>query len=417
MDPLTSAASTIASTITSYTPGFSSAAPLRASLTRLPCPSLPRSSHTLSVLGNFAYLFGGELAPRQPVDNAMHILRLPTTPATSANVDAPASTPGDLDDYRAIAASNADDPDSLPTPRLGLAAASIADSLYVFSGRGGADMSALDEAGALWRFSRPAHTWTKLTPADPSAGVPPPRSYHAAAATPLPGPHGTVFVHGGCLSSGGRAADLWAFDVGARAWSQLPPLPGSGRGGAGLACVAGDRLVAFGGFDGQREIGGRVEVLALSASGSSDGEAGRGRTRVRANGGAWKTLLQWDGAGGADGPVDRSVAGVVAIKLPDGQDGILVLGGETSPSSQGHAGAGKFLSDAWVLPVPADAGTEEGAAAAAPTWRRVELERGAMGARGWAGVAATSEGDGAVVFGGVEEGNARLGDGWVVKVI
>lgn len=38
--------------------------------------SLKRSSHSISVIGQSAYVFGGELKPRQPRDNAMHKVKL-----------------------------------------------------------------------------------------------------------------------------------------------------------------------------------------------------------------------------------------------------------------------------------------------------------------------------------------------------
>lgn len=38
--------------------------------------SLKRSSHSISVIGERAYVFGGELKPRQPRDNVMHQVKL-----------------------------------------------------------------------------------------------------------------------------------------------------------------------------------------------------------------------------------------------------------------------------------------------------------------------------------------------------
>lgn len=36
--------------------------------------TLQRSSHSLAVTGGKAYIFGGELKPRQPVDADVHVL-------------------------------------------------------------------------------------------------------------------------------------------------------------------------------------------------------------------------------------------------------------------------------------------------------------------------------------------------------
>lgn len=37
---------------------------------------LQRSSHAMLVIGGKAYVFGGELRPRQPVDNELHIVAI-----------------------------------------------------------------------------------------------------------------------------------------------------------------------------------------------------------------------------------------------------------------------------------------------------------------------------------------------------
>lgn len=56
--------------------------------TKIPGPALPRSSHSVSVVGSKAYIFGGcvnldradhrEIKPRSPVDNALHVVDLKT---------------------------------------------------------------------------------------------------------------------------------------------------------------------------------------------------------------------------------------------------------------------------------------------------------------------------------------------------
>jgi hypothetical protein len=54
---------------------------MRLSWTRVPLsgvksPILDRSSHSLAVVGNKAYLFGGENVPRTPVDDELYIIDL-----------------------------------------------------------------------------------------------------------------------------------------------------------------------------------------------------------------------------------------------------------------------------------------------------------------------------------------------------
>ena len=176
--------------------------PLKATWTRISTGTLlPRSSHSLSVVGGRAYVFGGEENPREPVANDMHVITLP-----SSGADA---------DYRTIPASPVADHGEVPAPRVGHTANAIGDRVYVFGGRGGKAMAALDERGRVWAFDTTAGKWSFIDPVEGSP-YPAPRSYHASAATahplhtshnqlesrfdPIPldiHAHGTIFVHGG----------------------------------------------------------------------------------------------------------------------------------------------------------------------------------------------------------------------------
>lgn len=176
--------------------------PLKATWTRISTGTLlPRSSHSLSVVGVRAYLFGGEERPREPVANDMHIITLP-----SSGADA---------DYKVISASPSAEGGEVPEPRVGHTANTIGDRVYVFGGRGGKAMAALDEKGRVWSFDTMVAKWSFIDPVEGST-YPAPRSYHASASTahplhtshnqlesrfePLPvdmQTHGTIFVHGG----------------------------------------------------------------------------------------------------------------------------------------------------------------------------------------------------------------------------
>src|SRR5712675_1136822 len=64
---------------------FQKTHPLKAKWQRIDSTPLPRSSHTLSVIAGRAYIFGGEINPREPVDNDMHVITLPSGSVTSAD--------------------------------------------------------------------------------------------------------------------------------------------------------------------------------------------------------------------------------------------------------------------------------------------------------------------------------------------
>ncbi|KAL3962390.1 hypothetical protein ACCO45_003913 [Purpureocillium lilacinum] len=289
-----------------------------------------------------AWVFGGELQPRQPVDNQLDVVDLGDATASVTTLPAP---------------------DPAPAPRVGAASTSVQGDIYVFSGRGGIDMNALDESGALWSWS-------------PSTAT-----YHAIASDD----DKTIYLHAGCPAAG-RLADLWKFDVVSRSWTELPSAPGPARGGASIAFAYG-KLYRMGGFDGNTEQGGSLDVFDLATS-------------------TWSSKAFR--ADGVDGPEARSVAALLSVRTAGGKHLLVTLFGERDPSSLGHAGAGKMLADVWAF----DLDTE--------TWVEVKLAAGQNGlppARGWFGadVLKQPNGDAIIVHGGLAEDNSRLGDVWKLQ--
>lgn len=431
-------------------------APLKCTFTRIRAPPLPRSSHTATVVKGRVYIFGGEIKPREPVDNAMHMVILPTTGAYAEA------------DYQKIEPRPTKPDAPIPAPRVGHSASAIGDKIYIFGGRGGADMTALEEHGRVWVFDTTAKTWDYVDP-NPDSPFPEARSYHTSAASDRPLPlhpppsltasstatdeiqeptptspalhanyahaptaHGTLFIHAGCTSAGPRASDLWALDLSAASWSPFPTAPGPARGGTSLALVH-DRLYRAFGFDGTRELGGHIDRLDL-ASGTFADKAGTGEMALAPGPAGWQS----DAFATARAPPPRSVAGFVPVTTGQGRHFLVIFGGETAPSAQGHAGAGRFLGDVWswqLRPEGATAasvtdavrgvllGRETGERAAV----RAELvgedgasvpegEMGPMGARGWFAADRLEGGAGFVVWGGLDAANERCGDGWVVQV-
>ncbi|KAF7833152.1 Nitrile-specifier protein 5 [Senna tora] len=175
-----------------------------------------RSSHAIAIVGQKMYAFGGEFAPRVPVDNKLHVYDLETLTWSVADVS------GDV-----------------PPPRVGVTMAAVGDTIYVFGGRD-AEHKELNE---LYSFDTRANKWALISSGD--AG-PPHRSYHSMTAGDR-----YVYVFGGC-GVAGRLNDLWAFDAVENKWLQFPS-PGEnckGRGGPGLAVVQGKIWVVYG-FSGE----------------------------------------------------------------------------------------------------------------------------------------------------------------------
>lgn len=148
--------------------------------------------------------------------------------------------------------------------------------------------------------------------------------------------HGTIVIHGGCPASG-RVSDVWAFDIASRLWSQFPDAPSPARGGPSLT-LSRERLYRFGGFDGEKELGGPVHFLRLTNS-AFDDKGGKGELGVAPLTGQWESV---EPPVGTLTPGDRSVAGLQPVTTGQGRHYLLLFLGERDPSSSGHEAAGKF---------------------------------------------------------------------------
>ncbi|KAH0492288.1 hypothetical protein TgHK011_007248 [Trichoderma gracile] len=376
----------------------------------------------------------------------------------------------------------------VPPPRVGHATAVIGSRIFLFGGRGGPDMKPLDEGGRVWVFDTRTRLWTYLDPVPAVKGGsiiphPAPRCYHSATATDRPrdfapppptkpkswqewalgdtsktgipqdpivgnvaesavdeetNGYGTFFVHAGCLASGDRTSDLWAFDVHSRMWTELPAAPGPARSGTSI-CISKSRIFRFGGFDGQNELGGQIDFLNLEVE-IFDDRVTRGEVAVRARGG-WQSILEdvpeassreipsenvqaW--------PAPRSVSSLEAITFGGGTEYLVLTMGEASPGTEGHAG--KSHNDVWVFQVPPVGMTAASFTAAMFSavgrktgegkWTKVtmgpyddevlEMPRG----RGWLASAPMSdlEETGIVIWGGLDDNNRRRGEGWILRL-
>ncbi|KAK7540106.1 hypothetical protein IWX49DRAFT_204142 [Phyllosticta citricarpa] len=324
--------------------------------------ALRRSSQALVALSDKVAVFGGEIRPRQPVDNHVHLVPIGT------------AGEGSIQSVKSEGTS--------PSPRVGTAAISLEDELFLFSGRGGEAMAPIEERGALWSFDASSTKWSLITPANSEAPFPPARSYHALGSDG----HGTIFLHAGCPEAG-RLSDLWSFTLSTRSWKKLADAPDPPRGGTSIAFLNG-KLYRMNGFDGKTEQGGSVDVYDPQTD-------------------AWSSIKFTPD--GFHGPEPRSVAALLAVYVAQ-KPSLLTLFGERDPSSLGHMGAGKMLDDAWLF----DLGSEK--------WSKVQnsgADKYVSGscnpqARGWFSATVQNAERPTTVFvhGGLGEDNQRLGDLW-----
>ncbi|RAH53463.1 kelch repeat protein [Aspergillus piperis CBS 112811] len=322
--------------------------------------SIKRSSQTLAILASNAYIYGGELRPREPVDSAVYRLSLDASKSSNHNIIQTSPSA------------------SHPQPRVGSASTALAGRLYIFSGRGGIAMAPIEESGTFWVFDPTQNTWSQLAPATSNSQYPVGRSYHTLTNNGTD----TIYLHGGCPSNG-RLRDLWAFNIHSRQWLELPPAPGPERGGASIA-YADQRIYRMNGFDGTREQGGSLDVYNVQTN-------------------EWTSLTY--ASDGISGPSPRSVGCLLATMI-GGRQSLVTMFGEHDPSSLGHQGAGKMLADIWAFDLQSQ------------RWAQVDIaEPNRPPARGWfdadvIGPEADANPGSIVIHGGLAETNERLDDVW-----
>jgi hypothetical protein len=430
---------------------FQSDHKLKAQWQRIDCPPLPRSSHTLSVVSGRAYIFGGETKPGEPVDNDMHIVTLPIAPETAQA------------DYRVIPAKAQGPSNGVPEKRVGHSAAVIGERIFIFGGRGN-DTNPLEENGRVWIYNTRTDSWTYL---DPMPGTPYPaaRSYHSSVAIGKPEPksqrlatdnplddtqigktaegavtdeqsggHGTFFVHAGCLTSG-RTNDFWAFDIMSRTWKEYPAPPGNPRSGSSIA-ISKQRIYIYGGFNGEEEEGGQLDVLELQLT-TLTGIGSSSEVSVSPKDG-WEILdfREED----MTRPGNRSVAGMHTISAGRGREFLVLFLGEREASIQGHQGTGRFWGDVWAFQCPPQGMTSAsfdhatrqavGKETGEGLWTRIEVADAEglegedvrqliPGDRGWFGSSSMGDLDvsGIVLWGGLSDSlNEGKGDGWILRL-
>ncbi|KAJ3034804.1 hypothetical protein HDV00_004627 [Rhizophlyctis rosea] len=250
---------------------------------------LGRSSHSISIIKNNLYLFGGENKPREPIDGQMHIFDLQTSKWQTS-----VQSTGEA-----------------PSPRVGHATAAIGENVYLFGGRTGAEMNPLSD---LYQYNTSTNHWTRLSP---TGDIPPARSYFSMTAS-----KDHIYIFGGCPTTG-RLSDFYRLtppttQTPTPHFTSLPSHPSiSPRGGAGLAHL-NNKIYLHGGFNGSELADLWVFDIPTST---------------------WSQIDVTPAPGG------RSVHGLIGLE----ERGVLVsLYGERGPSAQGHAGSGVYWDDVWV---------------------------------------------------------------------
>ena len=144
------------------------------------------------------------------------------------------------------------------------------------------------------------------------------------------------------------------------------------------------------GFDGQTEQGGALDIYDIDTN-------------------SWASHMY--APDGKSGPEPRSVSALISLDIGQ-RPSLVTLFGERDPSTLGHQGAGKMLSDVWVLDLESKVWTKVDLGSGEDELSSANWSGEKPPARGW--FAAEAFGQGIVVQGGLGESNERLGDVWLL---
>ena len=432
--------------------------PLTATFNRVASEGfLPRSLHSLVVIGERAYIFGGESAPGELAGNEVHIITLPSSSVRES-------------DYQCVPSlGEHEEEKDVPCARAEHSGLAIGHWIYVFGGRDAAG-SPIEENGRVWVFDTRSLRWTFL---DPSMDVhPPARFCHAAVANehPLPNtadpkpttyteqfkatvgklpdligkaspptePYGTLIYSGGLSTSPDPLNDVWAFTIASQTWSKFPSPPSLFAPTHSLA-FAHNRLYVI---SGSSNMASEIHWLQLVKETYND-RRGQGEMGISAKG-DWCTL-EFPTNPLRPGPRPRTGAGLAQITTGNGREYLLYFLGEkdaTTGAADKKADESKdrtFWSDVWSYQTPPQGMTAAsikdatrqamGIDTGEDVWCEVKVEasveeseiegKAHPGPRGWFASSALGkdvDGGGVILWGGINGKGEIEGDGWIIHV-
>ncbi|KAE8449901.1 hypothetical protein EG329_007378 [Mollisiaceae sp. DMI_Dod_QoI] len=391
--------------------------PLKAHLQHIASPTpLPHSSHSLAIIGDRAYIFGGHAQPNQssPTSNRIQELQIPATDGTTAA----------LKSITAIGENG-----NVPQARIRHTAVVARNRVFVFGGCGSSssDSELLEENGRIWVFDPLDSKWLFLDP-PPHTSFPRARSQHSSATS---SDEKAIFIHGGKASDGSLLRDTWVFYLDEGKWTRLADAPGMGRSAVGLVCDQKGRLWRFGGWNGEGMVGG-LEYLVLPRPHSIELPGTYDDSRKE-----WEVVEDSE-LGNSEKekqvnvPVAKSNAALHHVSTGNGRDYLVLALGE----GNSQAGEKRLLQDIWAYQLRSSglsgAGVKDairdhvpGVSSHEGQWAPVDVTRMEVGGdekQGGTWTGRTLFGSSMtgtkqfILWGGVNEQNEVLGDGWWVKI-
>lgn len=381
--------------------------------------SLARSEHTLSVVGNKAYVFGGETGAGKLASNDIHSVTLDSS--------------GKPDSEYALIPAVADiGADKVPAPRKQHAACGFNVCVAMFGGVG-EDEKLVDNEPIIWLFNSAKPAWETMKAANSD---PAPKQRSSAR---LFNYRNSLVLYGGIDASGEKLNDVWHFSYVDKTWTQLPDAPIS----TPHASLWDGALYLVTGSD---NMSGDLHFLQLAVKKDQKQE--------------WGTV-SFPTNPLTPGPLPRQGAGLLGTSTGYGRNYLLYMFGarQHSPvvsaetvgnaqSEESKDAAPQYWSDMWTFQLPSsqpevkattnlydamkpskikDSIREAiGAESGKHSWAEVEvlppsdlvIPEGKVhpGPRGFFASDVMEDGRSVVLWGGVNPKGEKEGDGWIIKI-
>ncbi|KAI1775963.1 hypothetical protein F4818DRAFT_441239 [Hypoxylon cercidicola] len=368
--------------------------------------SLNRSRHTLTVVGDKAYIFGGRTIQDKLADNNIHSIALSMSNSNGAP------------EYQILPAIATEKDGPIPAPRSRHSACALNSRVAVYGGCDEAG-NVINEGAKIWLYDVEKLSWASLDPANHLERTPVPRSDGYALAH-----NGNLIILGGKDSDGEALTDVWHFSCFTKTWNQLPHTPAI----IASAAVSGDTLYVISSSDA---LSSEVHHLDIKLYGETTP--------------SWETV-PFPTNPLAPGPRPRSSGGLVPISTGFGRNYLLYFFGDR----QGAAEKGDLLqwSDLWTFQLPSSdlevkattsiteaikpakikdqIRTKLGAESGRSSWAEVEVQppgdlqapEGKVhpGPRSSFGYDVTADRRGVVLWGGSDAKGEPHGDGWIIRM-
>ncbi|KAK2605618.1 hypothetical protein N8I77_008444 [Diaporthe amygdali] len=369
--------------------------------------ALARSHHSVTVIGDKAYIFGGEQSSGKLCDTDVHAISLPSdTKPDSEYACYPAfplkeATTGEL---------------LVPSPRKGHAA--CARGKYVLI-HGGSDETGkpIDEDACLWLWDSETLRWAKVHAATQIGKALVPREGHSIFVDEK---QEFLVLHGGKTStSSGQAGETWLYDFDAVAWTQLPSSPVSPSSSAFVS----NTLYSL---TSDSALSGSIHFLNLGPNATE---------RAKPDALKWEKV-DFPANPLVPGPSSRVGAALVPLSTGYGRHYLACLLGKSDTQGKENEDH-PYYSDIWSLQLPSQGfslTTVKDAIrdhlpghvdSGAFSWAEIEIvpteqleHEGKVhpGPRAFFGAGPCLNGRGVVFWGGVNAKGDKEADGWVLKV-